>query len=283
MTLLDAIRNRRTTNSKYRTDPIRPDHLRLLVETAANAYPALPNGELPWRLVLIQEADRREIIAQLAGDSMRELMEGPFFQRYKKYFRFNAREIEKARDGIHIDRIPFFLRPFVRQVFSPASGRLMGVLGASRILGNNQAEIVRQTALILAIAINRDLYQPTTPTGLHAGVSLGALVQSFWLVTTSLGIGMQFISLPLEVPERKAIITEMAGVQPPYELVALFRLGYKDEAISRNTIDWVSAQRKPFDVLTGIDGWSTEVPPDLANAESLLFDPLLASPPTATP
>lgn len=270
MQLLDAIRLRRTTNSKFATRPIQPDHLRLILESAANAF-RVPGQPIPWHILLISDPERRAVVAELAGKSMKEQMEGPFFQRYKKYFRFSAAESAQNKDGILIDRMPGFLRPFIRLVFSPSSGRLMGLFGASRILGRNQSDIVQSSPLIIAVAMDRALYRPTEAGGLYAGVSLGALVQSFWLVTTSLEIGMQFISLPLEVPERKAFLAAMLHVPDDHELIALFRMGYKDPSIERNTIDWVSNQRRSFTDLTGVEGWNVPPPPDLTDAPSILW------------
>jgi nitroreductase len=280
LNLLDAIRLRRTTNSKFRPEPVEPAHIRLLIEAAARS-PSHFNSQ-PWRFVVVRDAEKRHALAELAGASMKELMEGPFFQRYKRYFRFSGDEVEGQRDGIYIDHIPAVLRPFIRQVFSPNAGKLLGSFGVSKILGNNQADIVRASPLILAVAMNKEEYKPGELAGLYSTISLGAVIQTFWLVTTSLNIGMQFISTPLEVPERKALIAEMLGIPHTHELVALFRMGYKDEEVSRNTIDWTSSQRKSFEELASADSWSADLPDDLKNAPSLLWPEELAQPGNTT-
>lgn len=269
MDLLDAIRLRHTDNNKFRPDPVKPEHIRLLIEAAARC-PSHFNSQ-PWRFVLIRDESLRNALAELAGSSMKELMEGPFFQRYKKYFRFSDDETQTARDGIHIDHVPSVLRPFIRQVFSPQAGKLMGTFGVSRMLGNNQAEIVRSSPLLIAIAMSKAEYIPGELPGLYSTISLGAVVQTFWLVTTSLDMGMQFISTPLEVPERKALIAEMLSIPGDYELIALFRMGYHDHSGERNTIDWTSSQRKDFETLASADKWGTPMPDDLHRSPSMLW------------
>ncbi len=269
MELLDAIRQRHTDNSKFRPDPVKPEHIKLLIETAARA-PSHFNSQ-PWRFVLIQDVELRNALAELAGASMKELMEGPFFERYRQYFRFSQNETDAAGDGIHIDHVPLVLRPMLRQAFSPQAGRLMGATGVSNLLANNQAEIVRSSPLLIGIALSKAEYRPGELSALYATISLGAVVQTFWLVTTSLGMGMQFISTPLEVPERKTLIAEMLGVPDDYELLALFRMGYRDEAAPRNAIDWTSSYRKDFDVLASAEQWGAALPADLHNAPSLLW------------
>jgi nitroreductase len=269
MDLLESIRLRRTTNSKFRPEPLKPEHIRLLIEAAARC-PSHFNSQ-PWRFVLVRDEEKRDALAELAGASMKELMEGPFFQRYKQYFRFSDEESNTSGDGIHIDHMPSVLRPFIKQVFTPNSGKLMGMFGVSKMLGNNQADIVRASPLIMAVAMSKEEYKPGELQGLYSTISLGAVVQTFWLVTTSLNIGMQFISTPLEVPERKALIADMLGVPDTHDLVALFRMGYKDNEIERNTIDWTSSQRKAFEELASADMWGNELPDDLKNAPSLLW------------
>src|SRR5260370_18031773 len=108
--------------------------------------------------------------------------------------------------------MPAILRPVIRQVFSPNSGKILGTFGVSKLLGHNQREIVRTSPLIMAIAMNKEEYKPGELAGLYSTISLGAVIQTFWLVTTSLNMGMQFISNPFEVPERKAVIANMLRV-----------------------------------------------------------------------
>lgn len=269
MHLLDAIRRRRTTNNKFSPDPIKPEHLRLLIE-AASRSPSHFNSQ-PWRFVLVRDQGKRDALAELAGASMKELMEGEFFQRYRRYFRFDDKEADGQRDGIYIDHMPAVMRPFIKQVFSPQSGKLLGMFGVSKMLGNNQAEIVRESPLILAVAMNKEEYKPGELAGLYSTISLGAVIQTFWLVTTSLNMGMQFISTPLEVPERKALIADMLKIPPTFELVALFRMGYKEEGGQRNSIDWTSSQRKSFEDLASADEWGSPLPDDLKHAPSILW------------
>lgn len=269
MNLLEAIRRRRTNNSKFRPDPIKPEHIKLLIEAAARS-PSHFNSQ-PWHFVLIRDTDKLDALADLAGASMKELMEGPFFQRYRRYFRFDSKTADGQKDGIYIDKMPAILRPFIRQVFSPNSGKILGTFGVSKMLGNNQAEIVRTSPLIIAIAMNKEEYKPGELAGLYSTISLGAVIQTFWLVTTSLDMGMQFISSPLEVPERKALVAEMLSVPDSHDLVALFRMGYRNDAVTRNTIDWTSSQRKSFETLASFETWNSPLPADMRNAPSLLW------------
>lgn len=64
----------------------------------------------------------------------------------------------------------------------------------------------------------------------------------FW--GAELGMGIQFISFPMEVPGRREQIGELLRVPPKFELMAVYRLGYLPEKQRRPAIDWSSPLRR---------------------------------------
>ncbi|MCB1159103.1 MAG: nitroreductase family protein, partial [Leptospiraceae bacterium] len=117
MELQEAIQKRKTSNNAFLNKPVLESDLRQIIN-AANRAPSHFNSQ-PWDFIVITDENKRREIGQIAKDSMKKLMEqGTFFERYKKYFRFSKQDIETKRTGIHIDRIPFFLRPFISFLFS---------------------------------------------------------------------------------------------------------------------------------------------------------------------
>ena len=271
MDLLDAIRNRKTTNTPFAPQRISDEHKRLLIESATRA-PSHFNSQ-PWQFVVVEDPQRIAQIAEIAGDSMKHLMDdGSFVARYRRYFRFDAKETANTGSGIYIDNVPALLRPMVKLVFSEQVGGLLSKFGASTILGGDQRKIVRGAPMLLAITLDKAEYKPGELSGLYASITLGAVIQTLWLVTTAMNIGMQFISTPLEVPENKARVCSVLKIPAEHELVAIFRMGYKDASAPRNTIDWTSSQRKPFAQLAHYDDWTTPLPEAFVNAKSLLWD-----------
>ena len=271
MDLLEAIRRRKTTNTPFSPEPVSNEHKRLLIEAATRA-PSHFNSQ-PWRFLIIEDKEYINAMAGIAGDSMQQLMdEGAFVARYRRYFRFSAKEVTSSKSGIFIDNVPLIFKPLVKLVFSENVGNLLSKLGASRLLGRDQRKIVENAPMLLAIVLDKQEYKPGELSGLYASITLGAVIQTFWLVTTSLNMGMQFISTPLEVKENRARVENLLEIPDQYELVAIFRMGYKNAEAPRNTIDWVSNQRKPMTDLVHYNQWGTAVPPALATARSLLWD-----------
>ncbi len=271
MDLLETIRKRKTTNTPFLPRRLSDEHKRLLIEAASRA-PSHFNSQ-PWRFIIVEDKERIQQIANIAGDSMKHLMEdGSFVARYRRYFRFSERESTSTGSGIYIDNVPAVLRPMAKMVFSEQVGSLLGKLGAANILGGDQRKIVNGAPMLMAITLDKQEYKPGELSGLYASITLGAVIQTLWLVTTAMEIGMQFISTPLEVPANKSKIMDFLGIPTEHDLVALFRMGYKDPDAPRNTIDWTSNQRKLFTELVHYETWGGRVPADFASARSILWN-----------
>jgi nitroreductase len=258
MHLYEAIRKRHTTNGAFAERPVDPEHKRMILELAARA-PSHFNSQ-PWRFVVVEDAGRRKALGRIAGESMRDLMEdGRFWQQYRRYFRLTAEEAQASKDGIHIDNIPSVLKPFAKYIFTERGASMMNTFQVPRVLGNDARKLVENSPMLLGIALSHEVYKPGELTGLYTLISLGAVVQTIWLAATSVGMGMQFVSTPQEIPEKWALISGLLGVPEGFELMILFRLGYEDPNIKRPTIDWSSPQRKGIDELAFQDAWGQPI------------------------
>ncbi len=243
MDFLEVVRRRRTTNGPFLPDPICPEHQRLLVEVAAMA-PSHFNSQ-PWRFVLVEDREKIEEVARISGDSMRQLLEeGTFWKRYRPYFRFSEAEMEERRDGIFFDQMPAVLKPFSRQVFSSTGQAVMNRFGVPKTLGEDNRKLVAGSPLLLAVLLDKTEYRPGELSGFYSVFGMGAAVENIWLTTTELGMGIQFVSTPMEIPENWKRLQDLLKVPDDLELMAVYRLGYLPEEKRRPTIDWSSRQRK---------------------------------------
>ena len=199
----------------------------------------------PWRFVLVDDRDVIQEIARISGESMtRVFEEGTFFKRYRPYFRFSEKEMEERRDGIYFDQLPSVLRPFTRQVFSGAAQGLMNRLGVPGTLGEDNRKLVAGSPLVLAALLDKAEYRPGELSGFYSIFGVGAAIENVWLATAALGMGIQFISFPMEVPENWEKVRRLLKVPEDLELMAMYRLGYVPEGERRPRIDWSSRQRK---------------------------------------
>ena len=256
MELKEAILRRRTTNGPFKPEPVRLEHQHRLVQAAARA-PSHFNSQ-PWRFILITDPSLRAQISAVAGRTMTDLIgEGTFFERYKRYFRFSATEMAGRRDGIFIDHLPGPLRPFIKQVFSETGLKVMNRLGVPKMLGADNEKLVNGSPLLLAALLTREEYRPNELCGLYSLLGLGMAIENIWLTCGDLGMGIQFISTPMEFPAAWDDIKGLLHVPRDLDLVALYRLGYVEEDRKRPTIDWSSRHRKRLDQFVFRDTCST--------------------------
>lgn len=244
MEFLDVLWGRRTTNGPFLPDPVRDEHQRLLMRAAA-AAPSQFNSQ-PWRFILIEGRDTIETIARISGESMaRVIAEGSFFNRYKRHFRFSAEEMAEHRSGMYFDRLPAALRPFTRAVFTPAGAATMRMLRVPHTLGEENRRLVAGSPLLLGVMLDRRERAAHPLADFYCLFSMGAAVENVWLATVELGMGMQFISFPMEAPGQWQRIVDLLEVPDNVELMALYRLGYVPKHTERPAIDWSSRERRP--------------------------------------
>ncbi len=268
MEFLDVVRRRKTTNGPFLADPVSEDHQRLLMELAGRA-PSQLNSQ-PWRFVIVDDRDTIEKIATISGESMTEAMSnGTFFERYKPYFRFSAEEMATRRDGMLFDRLPAALRPFTSQVFTSRGQKLMNTLRVPHKLGEENRRLVAGSPLLLGVMLDRAEYRPGELSSFYSVFSMGAAMENIWLATVELGMGIQFVSFPMEVPGNWAKIERILQVPDSLELMAVYRLGYLPAEQRRPAIDWSSHERKlPSQYVfrgtcaTPQAGWDTPVETD---------------------
>ena len=243
MELREAILRRSTTNGHFKPDPVSLEHQYRLMEAASRA-PSHFNSQ-PWRFVLITDDALREKVSVIAGRTMQDLMAGgKFFTRYRRYFRFSEAELDARRDGIFIDKLPGPLRPFVKHVFTETGQKVMNKLGVPKTLGNDNRKLVANSPLMLAAMLTKEEYIPGELSGFYSLLGLGMAIENIWLTTVDLGMGIQFVSTPMEFPEAWAELSALLEVPDDLELIAMYRLGYLPEAKLRPNIDWTSSHRK---------------------------------------
>ncbi|NJC22858.1 nitroreductase [Arthrobacter pigmenti] len=243
MEFLDVVFNRKTTNGPFLPDPVKVEHQKLLMQVAG-AAPSQLNSQ-PWRFVVVEDRSTIEQIAAISGESMTRVMaEGTFFERYKRYFRFSEAEMDVRRDGMLFDQLPALLRPFTRKVFTPSGQTLMNKLRVPQTLGEENRKLVAGSPLLIGVMLDRAEYRPGELSGFYSVFSMGAAMENLWLTTVELGVGIQFVSFPMEVPENWKRVEQILGVPEELQLMAVYRLGYLPEKQRRPAIDWSSRQRK---------------------------------------
>lgn len=245
MDFFEVVEGRRTTNGPFLEGKVSAEHQRVLVEAASRA-PSTFNSQ-PWRFVLIDDEARIRRVAEISRNSMRQVMEeGSFWRNYSRWWRFSEAEMEKERTGMLFDKMPRILRPFARYVRTGTGQQVMNRAGVPRMLSEDNYKLVANSPLLMAVFLEKEWYRGGELKAFFSTFSMGAAIENVWLSTVALGMGIQFISFPMEVPENWAELGRMMEAGDDLELMAVYRLGYVPPPgeESRNRIDWQSRQRK---------------------------------------
>ena len=131
--------------------------------------------------------------------------------------------MEEKRDGIHFDQMPGVLKPFRRQIFSSTGQAVMNRFGVPKTLGEDNRKLVAGSPLLLAVLLDGTEYRPASSRASVFG--MGAAVENVWLTTAAIGMGIQFVSTPMEIPENWQKLLAPEGADD-LELMAVYRLGY---------------------------------------------------------
>ena len=236
--------NRKTTNGPFRPDKVREEHQQLLMKVAS-AAPSQFNSQ-PWRFVLIEERETINRIAQISGASMTKVMaEGTFFERYKKYFRFSRQEMDDKRSGMLFDQLPPLLRPFTKEgIYTVGAVPHEYPPRSADPRRGEPPTRWRVRLLLVGVLLDRAEYRPGQLSAFYSVFSMGAATENLWLATVELGMGIQFVSFPMEAPENWKLVEELLEVPDDLQLMAVYRLGYLPETQTRPAIDWSSRERK---------------------------------------
>jgi nitroreductase len=142
--------------------------------------------------------------------------------------------------------MPRALKPFRRHIFGDTGQALMNRFGVPATLGRDNRDLVAGSPLLLGVLLDEDEYIEGQLSGFYSVFGMGAAVENIWLTTSELGMGIQFVSTPMEFPEQWAEVARLLAVPDGLALVAVFRLGYLPDDAKRPTIDWSSRHRKRF-------------------------------------
>ncbi|RMG98818.1 MAG: nitroreductase, partial [Deltaproteobacteria bacterium] len=136
------------------------------------------------------------------------------------------------------------LRPFAGYALTPFGVRIMTRLGVPRILGRDNERLVAESPLLLAACLTREEYREGELAAFYSVFGLAAALENVWLTTVELGMGIQFVSTPLEIPDARAELERILEVPNDLVLMAILRLGYLPADKQRPRIDWSSRHRK---------------------------------------
>lgn len=250
MNLFDAIKQRRSHRGQYQDRPIEDGDLNLVIDAAR--WTPSPFNVQPWELIIIQEADGKEVLADMTEQAInQQFKDTKFLRENSRWMRSTEEEWKTCGDGVlltdHINlpkmlqKIPDkFTHRMLKNILNNAKPlAIMGHLGLGKIPAQEIATQVRESPLLMLIAMNNHRHPPGEGSTRWMWLSIGMLIQNILLAATSLNIGVQFISAPLESENDRSKIQQHFNIPNNCEVMTLLRLGYL------NTVEGSSVRLSP--------------------------------------
>ena len=237
MNVFDAITQRRSHRGTFQNRAIDAADLEKLIEAAR--WTPSPFNVQPWELVLIQEAEGKEVLAEVTERAIVEqFKDAKFLDDNSRWMRLTETELKALADGVlltdHVT-LPKLLQDapdkLLEAVLKNAkSFTLLGNLGAGKIPAKEIAGQVREAPLLMLVTMNCKRYPPGDGGTRWMWLSMGMLIQNVLLAATALNIGVQFVSAPLENPADRERVRQLFNIPTSHEIITLLRIGYVEES-----------------------------------------------------
>lgn len=240
MSLFDAITKRRSHRGQFQDKPIAPEDLDRLLEAAR--WAPSPYNVQPWEFLIISKSEGKAALADLTEASVAEqFKDARFLDDNSRWMRLTDDEWEKRRDGVvladHVNLPPILskdpnkLDPLLKNAKHLS---ILGHLGAGQVPAKEISDLVRTSPLLILVLMNSERRPPGEGASRWMWLGMGAMIQNLLLVATSLQIGTQFVSAPLERQSDRERIHEIFNLPNPIEIISLLRLGYVDSVEGRS-------------------------------------------------
>ena len=239
MNVFDAIIQRRSYRGEFMQRPIEAADLNRIIESAR--WTPSPFNTQPWELLIIKESEGKDVLANLTEQAViQQFKDMQFLDDNSKWMSINENEWKDRSEGVlltdHITLPKMFedapkkltgslLKVLVKNAKSLS---ILGHLGAGKIPANEIAAQVRNAPLLILITMNTHRKPPGEGADRWMWLSIGMLIQNILLAATALGIGVQFVSAPLESDMDRDNIRKHFNIPDFHEVMTLLRLGYMD-------------------------------------------------------
>lgn len=237
MNVFDAIIQRRSYRGEFQDRQIDQNDLNRILEAAR--WTPSPFNVQPWELLIIQESESKEFLAKMTEQAVvDQFKDSSFLDDNSQWMCLDESEWKNRGDGVlltdHIT-LPKVIQDAPERLTggilklllnNAKSLSILGHLGAGKIPANEIATQVRESPLLILITMNNNRKPPGEGASRWMWLSIGMLIQNILLAATSLSIGVQFVSAPLESETDREKISTHFKFSENDEVMTLLRLGY---------------------------------------------------------
>ena len=259
MNVFEAIIQRRSYRGEYKDLPIDDADLIRIIDAAR--WTPSPFNVQPWELVIIKESMGKDVLANMTEQAIVEqFKDAQFLDDNSNWMCIDEAEWKERGDGVlltdHVT-LPKMLQDAPKKltgsllrvlIKNAKSLTILGHLGAGKMPANEISAQVREAPILILITMNTQRKPPGEGSNRWMWLSIGMLIQNILLAATSLGIGVQFVSAPLESETNRDNIRKHFNIPDYHEVMTLLRLGYmeseKGDSVRLETSEFVHYEKR---------------------------------------
>lgn len=237
MNLIEAIVNRRSHRGEFQDTPIEESDLNQLIEAAR--WAPSPFNVQPWEVLIIQESKGKMALADLTEQAITEQFRDiHFLDDNSRWMCTTEHEWHARGDGVLLEdhvTLPQVIHDMPdklsgnilkRILNSVKSLSLLGHLGIGKLPARDISSQIRESPLLMLIVMNCKRRPPGEGANRWMWLSVGMFIQNLLLAASTLDIGVQFISAPLENENGRKKVKELFKFTNNHEVITLLRMGY---------------------------------------------------------
>ncbi|RKU28702.1 hypothetical protein C6497_08045 [Candidatus Poribacteria bacterium] len=237
MDVFEVIMNRRSHRGEFTDSPIEEMDLEKIIEAAR--WAPSPFNVQPWELLIIREEQSKFELADLTEQAIIEqFKDKQFLEDNARWMCTSNEEWHTRGDGVllsdHVSLPKLFdtlpkkltgniLRTLLNNISSLS---ILGHLGIGKMPAKEIAAQVKESPVLILVVMNTERRPPGDGGTRWMWLSVGMFIQNMLLAASSLDIGIQFISAPLESEEDRDKIRKLFNFADNHEIMTLLRLGY---------------------------------------------------------
>lgn len=237
LNVYQTITQRRSYRGKFQSRSIDDADLDIIIEAAR--WTPSPFNVQPWELVFIKDQNGKDILANMTEQAiMKQFKDTQFLDENSQWMRLNEEEWTERGDGVlltdHVNLPKLiqnspnkFTQSILRVLLNYAKPlSFLGYIGLGKLPAQDIAAQVQESPVLLLITMNNRRKPPGEGANRWMWLSIGMLIQNILLAATSINIGVQFVSAPLETQEDRTQIQQLFNIPDYLEVMTLLRMGY---------------------------------------------------------
>lgn len=258
MDVFEVITNRRSHRGEFNDSPIEEVDLEKIIEAAR--WAPSPFNVQPWDLLIIQEEQSKIKLADLTEQAIiRQFKDKQFLEDNARWMCTSNEEWQNRGDGVllsdHVslpklfDTLPKKLTGNILKALlnNISSISILGHLGIGKMPAKEIAIQVKESPLLILVLMNTERRPPGDGGNRWMWLSVGMFIQNILLAASSLNIGIQFISAPLESEQDRQNIRTLFNFPENHEVMTLLRIGYINSdvmnSVRMNTSEFIHYEK----------------------------------------